>query len=274
VTDADCVAFLQWALPRLGLSWQGFRKPRHQVCKRIARRVEGLGLAGLEAYRARLEADPAEWSVLDELCHVTISRFLRDRGLWALLEAEVMPVLARAAGSRDPPSLEVWSAGCASGEEPYTLAVVWKLGLERRFPRVELRLVATDVDDSVLARGSTACYPASSLRELSADRRAAAFEERAGLFCLRPEFRQAVQLLHHDVRTPPPGGPYDLVLCRNVAFTYFAPELQRETAAMLTAALRPGGALVLGAHERLPAGTTGFEPWPGAAPILRHSTAA
>ena len=75
MSDADCTAFLQWALPRLNLRWPGFRKVHRQVCKRLKRRMSELQLTDFAAYRARLEADPAEWQILDQSCHITISRF-------------------------------------------------------------------------------------------------------------------------------------------------------------------------------------------------------
>src|SRR5215218_3377296 len=77
----ECVAFLQWALPRLGLRWAGYRKVRRQVCRRVARRIAALGLPDHAAYRAHLEAHAEEWDVLRALTPVTISRFGRDRGL-------------------------------------------------------------------------------------------------------------------------------------------------------------------------------------------------
>src|SRR5918999_3370615 len=112
LTDVDCVSLLQWALPRLGLRWEGFRRPRRQVCRRIQTRIRELGLDGVAAYRTYLEAGPDEWPVLERLCRVTISRFYRDRGVWDVLRAELEP-------------RRIWSAGCASGEEAYTAALVW-----------------------------------------------------------------------------------------------------------------------------------------------------
>lgn len=76
--NAECVALLRWALPRLGLRWPGFRRVRRQVCKRIARRIKELGLADVAAYRERLECAPEEWPEFDSLCRITISRFYRD----------------------------------------------------------------------------------------------------------------------------------------------------------------------------------------------------
>ena len=92
--DTDCIAFLQWALPRLDLHWPGYRKVRRQVCRRIARRVTDLQLQDLAAYRQRLEADPAEWQALDDCCYITISRFFRDgRVFEALGQGRVLAVV-------------------------------------------------------------------------------------------------------------------------------------------------------------------------------------
>ena len=96
--DTECVEFLRWALPRLHLSWPGFRKVRRQVCRRVERRRQELGLADVAAYRARLEERAEEWAVLDGLCRVTISRFYRDRGLWDFLERDIHVESARIVG--------------------------------------------------------------------------------------------------------------------------------------------------------------------------------
>jgi chemotaxis protein methyltransferase CheR len=81
MTDAECVAFLQWALPQLRLRWHGFRRVRRQVCRRVSRRIAELGLKEADAYRAYLEGNLHEWNVLAGLCRITISRFWRDREL-------------------------------------------------------------------------------------------------------------------------------------------------------------------------------------------------
>ena len=269
LSDAECVSFLRWALPRLGMRWPGFRKVRGQVCKRVGRRMRELGLSGVAEYRAYLDAHAGEWQVLDGLMSITISRFYRDRGFFDALAGHVLPELAREAPG---PELRVWSAGCASGEEPYSVALVWELVLAGRFPDVRLRVLATDLDEVMLARAERACYPGSSLAELPADWRSRAFAERDGLHCLRAKYRSPVTLLRHDIRTAPPDGPFDLVLCRNVAFTYFDEQLQRAVAERLAAALREGGAIAVGTHERLPE-TAGIAPWIGVRGIYRKARA-
>jgi chemotaxis protein methyltransferase CheR len=246
----------------LHLRWAGFRKVRRQVCRRVARRVAELELPDLDDYRAHLESHEEEWRVLDGLCRITISRFHRDRGVWEALRNPVLPELARAAASRGDVALRAWSAGCASGEEPYTLVALWRLGLtQRERCGLQLCVVGTDVDAHLLERARVAEYGASSLRELPDAWRSALFVPVAGRFRVRAALRERVSFRRADVRRPARGGPYHLVLCRNLAFTYFDEAQQRHTLALLADALTPGGALVIGSHESLPAGAPGFAGW-------------
>ncbi|MEW6221490.1 MAG: CheR family methyltransferase [Thermodesulfobacteriota bacterium] len=256
--DADCVLFLQWALPQLAMRWPGFRKVRRQVARRIERRLVQLGLPDGQAYRQYLADHPGEWPLLDELCRVTISRFFRDQAVFAELAGQVLPALASRAVAAGATGLDAWSIGCAAGEEPYSLALLWHQGLARRFPSLRLKVLATDADPQLLERGRRACYPASALRELPAVLRQAAFRREEGQFCLAPAFRGEVFFQAQDIRTAMPDRAFDLILCRNLVFTYFDTPLQRRLAAQLRERLRPDGFLVLGVRERLPEGQAGF----------------
>jgi chemotaxis protein methyltransferase CheR len=146
---------LQWALPRLHLRWRGFRKVRRQVYKRISPRLQELGLADLGGYRAYLENHPGEWRMLDGLCRIGISRFYRDRSVFEHLEHEVFHELARLLVARGEDEMHCWSAGCAAGEEPYTLAIIWKERFAIKFPELRLRIVATDVDPKARRVGAS-----------------------------------------------------------------------------------------------------------------------
>lgn len=272
--DTELVSFLQWALPRLNLTWPGFRKVRGQVRKRIARRMRELGLDGLDAYRARLEAEPEEWRVLDDLCRIAISRFYRDRAIFDHLRRALLPELAELATARGDRALRVLSAGCASGEEPYTVAVIGHLEILPRFPALALEIIAADADEHLLLRARRGCYEAGSLRELPAEWRGLAFEQREGLLCVREEIRRLIELQAADIRASLPDGPFHLALCRNLAFTYFDEPLQRATAARLAERVIPGGALVVGCHEALPPGTPGWSPGPPGTRTYRRATGA
>jgi chemotaxis protein methyltransferase CheR len=270
VTDAECTAFLQWALPRLQRRWGGYRKVRRLVAKRVARRLRALVLDDIAAYRRRLELDRLEWDELDALLGIPISRFYRDREVFGALERDVLPALVQAARRAQRTTLVGWSAGCASGEEPYTLALVWGLHLQTLYPQFTLHIVATDCDAQLLERARAGCYAGSSLKELPPDLRAAAFDERDRRFCMRPQWR-GVEFLRQDLRHEMPDGPFDLVLLRNVVATYYAPQLQREIFQRIAARMLPGGALVLGSHESLPVGAREFSAWPGARCVYRRN---
>lgn len=262
MNDTDCTVFLQWALPQLDLRWPGFRKVRRQVCKRLMRRMSDLRIADFAAYRARLEADPTEWRVLDECCHITISRFFRDRGVFEVLRARVLPAIAVRA-KREGREARIWSAGCASGEEPYTLKILWDLEVARSCPGIALSLVATDVDVTVLARAREGCFEATSLHELPLHLIEQAFDRIGPRFCVKPQHREGISFIAQDLRIEAPTRLFDLILCRYVAFTYFAPQLQERVLARLVDQLLPNGYLAIGTHEWLPAQVASLTPLAG-----------
>ncbi len=227
--------FLRWALPRLGYRCEGFRRVRRRVLRRIERRLRELGLKDFDAYRRLLEGTPAELATLDGLLNITISKFYRDRALFDHLRREVLPGLRRRHG-------RCWSAGCASGEEPYTVAILAR-GLE---------IVATDRDPVLLERARAGIYRASSLEDLPEADRARAFAAADGAFRLRDGFRANVEFRLMDLRREMPEGPFDLVFCRYVAFTYFDEERQRKVLEGIAERLAPDGLLAIGRHETLP----------------------
>jgi chemotaxis protein methyltransferase CheR len=267
--DRDCVEFLQWSLPRLRMRWQGFRKVRGQVCKRIDRRLRELGLPDVAAYRMFLETNDAEWAMLDSLCGITISRFYRDREVFRFLEQDVLVTLSEDALARGDNELRCWSIGCASGEEPYTLALLWDLATGRRFPSLALMILATDADPAMIRRAEQGCYPSGSIAGLPAEWSARAFSRKGKLYCIGDEERSRVAFLVQDIRKAAPEDRFHLVLCRNIAFTYFDPALQQDVLARISERLFPGGAFVAGIHESLPAGCRVFKPWPGGRGIYR-----
>ncbi len=258
--DGECAEFLRRTLPRLGLRWPGFRRVRRQVCRRIRRRCNALGLAGPRAYHDYLESHSSEWRVLDALCRVTVSRFYRDREVFDRLRQEVLPATAHALERTGQSVLRVWSAGCGSGEEPYTVTLLWHFDVGRRFPALELDVTATDADAALLQRAKRACYKHGTLRELPPEWLAQGFTRVDEEYCLRPTLRAGVRLQRQDVRCSAPGALFHWVLCRNLAFTYFEAALQRRVLERLIRHLAPGGVLVIGRRESLPAEVRGLEP--------------
>lgn len=250
IDDAELVAFLQWALPQRGFRWRGFRRVRSTVRKQLGVRLAQLGLQSLAEYRQRLERDPTEWDAFEPMCRIPISRFHRDRAVFEFLRGEILPERAREALRASRP-VRVWSAGCASGEEPYTVAILWDLEVPHD---TGIEILATDAAEHMLERARHGCYRQGSLRELAEPLRAAAFRREGDLYCLRDRHRAAVTFRCEDLRRTMPAGPFDVILCRYLAFNYFDEPTQRTMAERFAERLYPGGVLVIGAHDTLPEG--------------------
>lgn len=266
-TDHD--RLLRELAPRLGIDWRKYR--RRQSRRGLVRRMEALRIHDLAVYRRRLLDDPGEADLLVASMRITVSRFLRDPGVWRDLMQLVVPgLLARVPAGE---ALRAWSAGCASGEEPYTLAVLWD-GLPQSLRQGKrLEILATDIDPAVLARARAGLFPSPALAPLPASLRRGAFipemDGRRVAAAVRERVRfEAADLLHGP-------APHDchLVLCRYLACTYFRGARLRQALATLCAALAPGGALVVGRKETLPPEAEELlEPWPGAGSIYRLRT--
>jgi chemotaxis protein methyltransferase CheR len=248
---------------------------RRQVCKRLSRRLAQLGLTDLSAYRTYLNDDPDEWRVLDAMCRVTISRFYRDRHVWDTLRSVVLPEILRGAKAAQAEEVRCWCAGCASGEEPYTLRIVWTLDVVRGKGRnPPLRVTATDSNADLLERAKRGLYAPSSLKSLPREWAEAAFESSRAGCAIRAAYKEGVVFIEQDIRREMPEGMFHLVFCRNLVFTYFDESLQRELAGEIAHRLVPGGFLLVGIHEALPSGTEGFDPLEGVKGvyIMRSST--
>jgi chemotaxis protein methyltransferase CheR len=233
--------------------------------------MRDLGLPELADYARLVARSPEERARLDTFCRIPLSRFYRDRGVFDALATTLLPELAERAATAGKRTPRCWSAGCASGEEVYTLRLIWDLSLQSRYPGVRLAILATDADEVMLARAAAACYQPGSFKDAPAAWSARAFTPTNSLLCLRPAFRHDIEFRQQDIRLAQPDGPFHLVLCRNLVFTYFTDSLQRRLLGAVGDRLAAGGLLVLGAHERLPEGTTGFQPACGALPIWRKA---
>lgn len=228
---------------------QGFHSDAYRqglLRRRVAARMRARGVADYDAYGRLLETDPGEARRLLEALTIHVSKFYRNPDVWDRLAAEVLPAVSAAA----PGEVHCWSAGCAAGEEPYTLAMLWLEHRRRTGRPAQIRITATDYDAATLERARRAGYSSGALQELPV-----ALRQR---YCtghdpvtVVPEVQGLVQWARHDLTCqPPPGGPYHLILCRNVAI-YFDTPTQEQLCSGLADALAPGGYLVLGKVETL-----------------------
>ena len=203
--------------------------------RRIAVRMRARGVHTYEDYGAILDGDAHEYQELLDALTINVTKFFRNAETWYALG----PYLGALARSR--PSLRVWSAGCASGEEPYTIAVLLaEAGAQGLID-------ATDVDRLSLERTRQAKYPDAAFTEMPANLRRRYFRDGQPL----EPVRELVRVLAHDLmREPPPHPPYDLIVCRNVVI-YFERQAQERLFQVFVDALAPGGVLLLGKVETL-----------------------
>ncbi len=263
MNDKDFIEFLQWALPEMRMRYTGFRKVRKQVRKRVQSRLLELSLKNLDAYRNYLKNNNNEWTFLDSICRITISRFFRDKFLFEDLYKSILPMLAQNAIDNNKNIIRIWSAGCASGEEAYTLNLLWNYFLHSNYPSLKIEIIATDADDRMLKRAREAVYPGSSLKELPNELEYRCFEKKEDIYCLKDEFRESVTFLKQDIRNEMPRGPFNIIFCRNLVFTYFEISLQQEISKRIFDLLFPGGFLIAGSHEELPRGDITIKNWEG-----------
>jgi chemotaxis protein methyltransferase CheR len=168
------------------------------------------------------------------------------------LRDDVLPMFAAQAETSGDRHVWCWSAGCASGEEIYTLNIIWKLCVSPRFPRALPRLIATDSDSRMLDRAAVGRYSTSSVKDLPSELLSTAFIRLDGMFGIKPEFRGNVELRLQDIRHEQPSERFQLILCRHLVFTYFDERLQRQILDRLVDRLVTGGILVTGKQEPLP----------------------
>jgi chemotaxis protein methyltransferase CheR len=152
VSDDPCTAFLQWALPHLGKRWEGYRAVQGQVESRLTDRLQDLGLRSLDAYRDYLQEHPDEWDRLDAMCRITVSRFYRDPAVFDALRDTVLPEGAEKHLAEHSGPFRAWSVGAASGEEPYTLRILWRHALRDRFGGRALHVTASETQAHMLRR--------------------------------------------------------------------------------------------------------------------------
>jgi chemotaxis methyl-accepting protein methylase len=219
------------------------------IRRRIAVRMRACGVHTYTDYIRVLDRTPAERERLRDALTINVTRFFRNPETWSRLERELI-----AGGWRGERPLRCWSAGCASGEEAYTLAIVAAEicradGHPERLDAVHVD--ATDVDRLSLARARDASYRAEALVELPPHLRPRYFEAQGAELRLVERIRRRVTVLRRDLtREPPPGRGYHLIACRNVVI-YFDRPMQERLFAQFADALAPGGLLVLGKVETL-----------------------
>ena len=210
--------------------------------RRIQTRLRKLGLNSYSEYYNHLRKTPKEIKLLVSSFSINVTHFFRDRDLFINLQRKVLPLLL------DSENVSIWSAGCAIGPEPYSIAMlINRLGVRKE--QKNIRILATDLSQEFLRQAKLGKYPQDLLKELDqSEIKDFFFKLENNEFQISDEIKQYVTFKAHDLRTPPPANNFDLILCRNVLI-YFSRSQSKELFIRFHHALKPNGFLAIGSCE-------------------------
>jgi two-component system, chemotaxis family, CheB/CheR fusion protein len=245
-TDTGLEDLLIFIRDARGFDFTGYK--RSTLARRIRKRVQEVGATDFLDYRDHLESTAEEFGHLFNTILINVTSFFRDADTWTYLQQEIMPELMAGIGRER--EIRVWSAGCASGEEAYSLAIVFAegLGIEETAKRV--KIYGTDVDDDALRDARIGVYPAKTLEPLPPALREKYFEQHGSQLAFRSDLRRRVIFGRHDITRDAPISRLDLLVCRNTLM-YFNVETQSQVIDRFHFALREAGCLFLGKAEML-----------------------
>ena len=238
-------ALLAQVQARQGIDFTQYKPPT--IRRRLQRRLVATGTDTLATYSAYVQSHPEEYERLTSSFLIKVTEFYRDPELFAYLRAQVLPELIARARTQDN-ELRLWSAGCATGEEAYSLAILVADALGDELERFTVRIFATDLDPTAIAFARRGVYPAAALASLPDNLIARYFTPVDGAYALSKRVRGLVVFGQHDLGQRPPFPRIDLCVCRNVLI-YFTADLQQRALRLFAFALRDGGLLVLGKAE-------------------------
>jgi two-component system, chemotaxis family, CheB/CheR fusion protein len=254
--DTDFEKLIAYIKRARGFDFSGYK--RTSLGRRIRKRMQEVGIAEYADYLDLLEATPDEFEALFDTILINVTRFFRDPPIWDYLRDDVIPELLGRIGENS--SLRIWSAGCASGEEPYTLAMVLAEALGEAEYLERVKVFATDVDETELDEARHAVYDERRVTSVPEPMRERFFERlEDGSYMFRKELRRSVIFGRNDLTRDAPISRLDMLVCRNTLM-YFNSDAQQEILRRLHLALRDDGILILGKSETLLSFTDTFEP--------------
>ncbi|HUE76398.1 MAG TPA: chemotaxis protein CheB [Longimicrobiales bacterium] len=229
---------------RTGRDFSRYKRPT--VLRRVARRMQLRQVEELEAYLELLDTDAAEVEALADDILITVTSFFRDPEVFEALAGEFVPRLFEGKGPED--TIRVWSVGCATGEEAYSLAILLFEEAARHSAPPRIQIFATDLHQPSLARARDAYYGDDIEAAMSPERLEQFFKAENGRYRVRKQVRELVLFSQHDVLGDPPFSKLDMVSCRNVLI-YLERDVQRDVLALFHYSLSAEGLLVLGTSE-------------------------
>ena len=235
-------------LEYFNFSWSGYRKVRKGVKKRISRHMQELKCPNTEAYLNLLNSSEAVRKECERRMTVSISRFFRDCKLWLDLEEKILPAMV----ARNQKVIQVWSAGCARGEEVYSFKIIWDRLQEKYAHQVRLAITATDVNPDSIEKAREGIYTKSSLKEVPREiqERYFGMSKNGNRFDLKAFVKEGIDWKVQDIFEDPPGVAFDIIFLRNNLLTYYQDHLKTKGLWIVVGVLASDGWLIVGSHEK------------------------
>lgn len=228
----------------VGHDFSGYK--RTTLIRRVERRMHVLGIDAGRAYLARIRVDKSECDALFRDLLINVTRFFRDAEMFEVLHERAIEPLLR---NRDPDEdIRVWVPGCSSGEEAYSIAMLFAEAARRHDLPLAVQIFATDIDERMLQIAREASYPAAALADIPGALRERYVVPHAERFTIASEIRDLIRFSSHSLVKDPPFSRIDLLSCRNLLI-YFDDRLQQSVLPLFHYAVRPGGYLFLGPSE-------------------------
>jgi len=244
---------LEFVRDSRGFDYTGYRRPT--LMRRVQKRMDVVGAATYAEYRGYVDEHPEEFVELFNTILINVTGFFRDKDAWQLVESDVIP---RTLAQKEPDApLRVWSAGCASGEEPYTVAILLAEALGEDAFKERVKIYATDIDHEALTQARDAEYTTKQLSEVPEDLREKYFQQKNDTFTFRTDLRRTVIFGRNDLHRDPPISRVDLLISRNTLM-YFSPPTQERILSNFHFGLNRGGFLMVGRAEALQSRTPFF----------------
>ena len=219
--DGKFESLLQFLQQQRGFDFTGYKRP--SLVRRVARRMQTVGVDGFDNYVDYLEVHPEEFAQLFNTILINVTSFFRDEAAWDYVRKETLPQLL--AGKRPQEHVRVWSAGCASGQEAYSLAIALAEAMGAEAFRERVKIYGTDADEEALNHARLAAYTAKDLETVDAGLVQKYFERADSRYTFRPDLRRSVIFGRHDIVQDAPISRLDLLVCRNTLM-YFNAETQ------------------------------------------------
>jgi|AGTN01.3.fsa_nt_gi PAS domain S-box len=248
-------ALLQKIFEERGYDFRDYKKA--SIARRISKRLYENHMKTYEEYMDFLDKHPEEYARLFDTLLINVTEFFRDLEAWQVLNDEVIPrILSR---KQKGDSIRVWSAGCASGEEAYSIAMLLSDKLGDDIGNYEIRIYATDIDESALNEARKGAYSASKMKSVSKEHLEKYFNREDDTYKVKRSIRQMVAFGRQDLITDAPISHLDLIICRNVLI-YFKLELQSRIIIKFHYALNKNGYIFFGKSESMLTGSKLFFP--------------